>query len=143
MALDTKEIIADATKKLLFEKKVKKLTVKDIVEECHITRQSFYYHFSGIPKLIEWILQQHNAQIFEECLRQADFEGQLRCFILIALNARPSIMRGLQTNYKEEFQRIIFNNLHDTFARLLESADIIDKNDTYEKMPSLNIISLQ
>ena len=40
-----KEIIAEAARKLILEKKVKKLTVKDTVEECQITRQAFYYHF--------------------------------------------------------------------------------------------------
>lgn len=44
MAIDMKKTIAEAASNLLFEKKVKKLTVKDIVEECHITRQAFYYH---------------------------------------------------------------------------------------------------
>ena len=37
MAADMKAQIAQATWKLLFERQVKKLTVKDIVEECHIT----------------------------------------------------------------------------------------------------------
>ena len=52
MAIDMKKTIAEAASNLLLEKKVKKLTVKDIVEECHITRQAFYYHFEDIPDLI-------------------------------------------------------------------------------------------
>lgn len=40
--MDMKEIITEAARKLVLEKKVKKLTVKDIVEECQITRQAFY-----------------------------------------------------------------------------------------------------
>ena len=52
--MDMKEIITEAARKLVLEKKVKKLTVKDIVEECQITRQAFYYHFEGIPDMIQW-----------------------------------------------------------------------------------------
>ena len=52
MAIDMKKTIAEAASNILFEKKVKKLTVKDIVEECHITRQAFYYQFEDIPDLI-------------------------------------------------------------------------------------------
>ena len=51
MAVDMKESIAQAAKVLLTEKGVKKLTVKDIVDACHITRQAFYYHFEDIPAL--------------------------------------------------------------------------------------------
>ena len=50
MPVDMKEVIAQAAMKLLIEKHAKKLTVKDIVEECHITRQTFYYHFADIPE---------------------------------------------------------------------------------------------
>ena len=56
--MDMKEIITEAARKLVLEKKVKKLTVKDIVEECQITRQAFYYHFEGIPDLIQWSIKQ-------------------------------------------------------------------------------------
>ena len=57
MAEDMRETIANAAKTLLFDKKVRKLTVKDIVEECHITRQTFYYHFEDIPDLMAWSLR--------------------------------------------------------------------------------------
>ena len=45
MPVDMKETIAEAARTLLMEKRKKKLTVKDIVDECSITRQAFYYHF--------------------------------------------------------------------------------------------------
>ena len=56
MAEDMRETIANAAKTLLFDKKVRKLTVKDIVEECHITRQTFYYHFEDKYELLDWIV---------------------------------------------------------------------------------------
>ena len=58
MAVDMKEMIAQAAGRLILEKKVKKLTVKDIVEECSITRQTFYYHFEDIPDLFRWIFKE-------------------------------------------------------------------------------------
>ena len=39
---DMKVIIAEAAKKRVTEKNVKRLTVKDIVGDCGITRQTFY-----------------------------------------------------------------------------------------------------
>ena len=61
MAVDTKELIAEAVKRLLMQKKVKKLTVKDIVDECSITRQTFYYHFEDIPDLLKWVLERRKG----------------------------------------------------------------------------------
>ena len=72
MAADMKEVIANAARNLILEKKVKKLTVKDIVEECHITRQAFYYHFEDIPDLMRWQLKQGARKLMDECLKNQD-----------------------------------------------------------------------
>lgn len=95
MAVDMKEIIAQETKKLLFDQKVKKLTVKDIVDACHITRQAFYYHFADIPELIEWMLAQEGNELFLKYGDCTDIEEQLRRFFTMAVNARPAIKNGL------------------------------------------------
>ena len=66
MQIDMKDSIAQAAKNLVINKGVKKLTVKDIVDECHITRQAFYYHFEDIPALFRWILDRNSTQILTE-----------------------------------------------------------------------------
>ena len=48
MPVNVKPLIADAFIKLSKEKNIDKITVKDIVDECGISRQSFYYHFQDI-----------------------------------------------------------------------------------------------
>lgn len=62
MQVNAKDSIAQAAKSLVMKKGVKRLTVKDIVEECHITRQAFYYHFEDIPALFRWILERDSEQ---------------------------------------------------------------------------------
>lgn len=89
MPVDMKKLIAEAVHTLLIEKKVKKLTVKDIVEECHITRQSFYYHFEDIPDLLRWILEQSKEEFMREARNQREAESALRYFFLMAINALP------------------------------------------------------
>lgn len=41
----TKRAMSAALKNLLKEKKLNKITVQDIADECGINRQTFYYHF--------------------------------------------------------------------------------------------------
>ena len=83
MPANMKKMIAEAAHTLLTEKKVKKLTVKDIVEECHITRQSFYYHFEDIPDLLHWILEQETEQMIQEARGRQKAEEGLRYFFRI------------------------------------------------------------
>lgn len=54
---DTKRKLAMALKELLQEKPLKKITIQDIVERSHMTRQSFYYHFQDIYDVLELLCQ--------------------------------------------------------------------------------------
>lgn len=54
---DTKRKLALALKELLLEKPLKKITIQDIVERSHMTRQSFYYHFQDIYDVLELLCQ--------------------------------------------------------------------------------------
>lgn len=54
---DTKRKMAQALKELMAEKPLKRITIQDIVERSHMTRQSFYYHFQDIYEVLELICQ--------------------------------------------------------------------------------------
>ncbi|ROR31653.1 putative dihydroxyacetone kinase regulator [Mobilisporobacter senegalensis] len=55
MSQTTKRALAASLKKLLATTTLDKITVKDIVCDCEVNRQTFYYHFQDIYALIEWI----------------------------------------------------------------------------------------
>ena len=86
MTQDMKKTIAAAAKKLILEKPNKKLTVKDIVDECQITRQTFYYHFKDIPELFRWILKQDEENLLHEVESINDTEEALKYFFRLAVN---------------------------------------------------------
>lgn len=52
----TKRAIRASFLKLLNERPLNKITVKDIVEDCGINRNSFYYHFQDLPQLLETVI---------------------------------------------------------------------------------------
>lgn len=66
MANFTKKAIRESLLKLLNERPSNKITVKDIVEDCGISRNSFYYHYEDIPSLIEEIIKEQTDQIIKE-----------------------------------------------------------------------------
>ena len=107
MQIDMKDSIAQAAKNLVINKGVKKLTVKDIVDECHITRQAFYYHFEDIPALFRWILDRNSTQILTEAQTMKNGEEKLRYLFLLAINSLPYMKKGLETNYGYELEQIL------------------------------------
>lgn len=48
---------------MLDKKPLTQITVKDIVEECGINRNSFYYHFQDIPSLIDELLTEETERL--------------------------------------------------------------------------------
>lgn len=102
MPVDMKETIAEAARTLLMEKRKKKLTVKDIVDECSITRQAFYYHFEDIPELFRWIIERDTEKLLKSSQALEDPEQRLRYFFLEAINALPYVKRSMQSSYRDE-----------------------------------------
>lgn len=51
----TKEALASALDKLLEQQPLCKISVKDIVDYCDISRNTFYYHFKDKYELVNWI----------------------------------------------------------------------------------------
>ncbi len=120
MPIDTREQIANAVQTLLVEKHVKKLTVKDIVEECSITRQTFYYHFEDIPDLLRWIMERETEKIMRECIAQGDAESGLRYLFLVAANLRSVVQQSLRTNYGEELEPLLVKRFRACFEQMVD-----------------------
>ena len=116
MPIDMKRTIAEAVQTLLIEQHVKKLTVKDIVEQCHITRQAFYYHFEGIPELLQWMIDGYFEKMMAQAMSQEDDEAGLRCFFVMAINAAPYVEQGMRSNYGEDLRRLLRQGFQRYFA---------------------------
>ena len=63
--------------KLLTERPISQITVKDIVEDCGVNRNSFYYHFQDIPSLLEEIIVEMSAKVIENLPEESTFEEKV------------------------------------------------------------------
>jgi len=78
MANFTRKAIMDACIKLLEKKPLNRITVRDIVEECGISRNSFYYHFEDVPALLKAIIIEKTDEIINENARTESLLGCIR-----------------------------------------------------------------
>ena len=120
MSTDMKETIAQAAKTLLMEKGIKKLTVKDIVEECRITRQAFYYHFEDIPALFRWMLERDTEHSVLEARTLGNGEARLRHLFVMAINAMPYVKKGMESNYRDELERLLTQSVQRLFEQVCD-----------------------
>lgn len=93
----TKKRMADALKKKMEQKPLNKITVKEIIEDCGLNRQTFYYHFKDIYDLVEWMFDQEAIEMLREtvsfhtweeaCLRLLCYVEENRAVCLCMLNS--------------------------------------------------------
>lgn len=80
MSKFTRQAIMYSMLKLLQEKSIDKITVKDICEMCEINRNTFYYYYSDIYQVLEELIRtetekslkekQENHSFYEDCLKK-------------------------------------------------------------------------
>ena len=74
MADTTKDKIADTLERLLEHQSFDKITIKLLVTECGISRQSFYYYFKDILDVIEWLAHQKTQELLKKSMKAGSYE---------------------------------------------------------------------
>ena len=69
----TSKAIEESFIRLLNERPLDKITIKDIVDDCGISRNTFYYHFQDITALLEHILNADVERVLSQHLDMARF----------------------------------------------------------------------
>lgn len=84
MAKFTRQAIMYSLLKLLQEKLIDKITVKDICELCEINRNTFYYYYSDIYQVLEELLKFETEKSLKEDQKYESFyEDFLKRYHLI------------------------------------------------------------
>ena len=132
MPIDMKAAICRSASELLTKKRTKKLTVKDIVEECGITRQTFYYHFQDIPSLLEEIIVEMTAKVIENLPEESTFEEKVTAALQeINLNKRMiyHIYGSSNREFYEKQLMKICEHVTRTYIRSREYSERVDSKD--------------
>ena len=66
MASFTKKAIRDSFVKLLNEKPLSQITIRDIVDDCGVNRNTFYYYYQDLPQLVESIVDEDAERMIRE-----------------------------------------------------------------------------
>ena len=98
MSKFTQQAIIDTFLKMLACKSLDKITVKEIVNECGINRNTFYYYYKDIYDLLEYVVSTESKKIIEEdgnsktfydeCMRAFDVMMKYKNALLHIYNSR-------------------------------------------------------
>lgn len=96
-------MIADAFEQLLEEKPLNKITVREIVDRCGVNRNTFYYHFQGIPALLERIAKEKADEVIQNHDPQESLVDCLRVVIQYCTSYKRAILHIYRSVQREVF----------------------------------------
>ena len=102
MPINTKKVIANTFLTTLDKKSIDKITIKEIIDECGISRPAFYYHFRDIFDLAEWAAEKIIADSIEKNLKNDDPVEKIKCFISAAVEHKNSLRKMLSSMRYEQ-----------------------------------------
>ena len=108
MANFTKKAIQDSFLKLLTERPLSKITVKDIVADCGINRNTFYYYFEDMPKLIESMVDEDAEKIIQSYPTVEKFEDCLEAVIDLALTKKRAVLHIYHSASREIYEMYLW-----------------------------------
>lgn len=126
----TRRAIKESFLKLLNQRPLNQITVKDIVEDCGINRNSFYYHFSDLPALVEEIMaEQVSAMVKNHPTVDSVQEGSDAIVEFVMYNKRAiyhiynSVSRDVFERHLMEVCRYVVTTYLDGMLEEVEEAD--------------------
>lgn len=132
MSLTTKRAISNSFSELLSKTTFDKITVRDIVENCGLNRQTFYYHFHDIYDLAEWTFDDH-AQIF---LEKHPFDGNWDNYIILILGQLKdkkhmiiNAFDSMNRRWVENYLRTILNPVITEVVRDMATGSTINEDN--------------
>lgn len=121
MPVNMKLMIASTFAQMAKQKNIDKITVKDLVAACGISRQAFYYHFQDLLEVMEWCIRQMMQQALQNSLQAATPEKSLEEFIRMAIDHQDLIMRLLCSQRREQVERIFAETMRSGIEQILRS----------------------
>lgn len=104
MPTQMKAMIAETFLSMAQERHIDKITVKDLAEACHISRQTFYYHFQDILDVIQWSIDQALQEVLAKSLQEKTPQDSLRVFISFTVESTELMLRLLRSQHQEQVE---------------------------------------
>ena len=103
----TRKAIIDSFIRLLNEKPLDKITVKDIVENCGINRNTFYYYFDDIRTLVVDIMNMETEKVISKHIEDKSWEEGFIDAAKFALDNKKAVYHIYNSVSRDELERYL------------------------------------
>ena len=117
----TKTAIRESFLKLLNERPLSQITVKDIVSDCGVNRNTFYYYFEDIPKLMEEIFTEDLEAIIKKYPTVEEIDDCIGEIIDSALSHKRAVLHMYNSTKRELYEQYLWNVCDHAIATYMDT----------------------
>lgn len=123
MSLLTKQKLASSLKKAMEKKPLSKVTVSELIKDCNINRNTFYYHFSDIYDLLKWTLEQEAIEVVKKIDLLVDTEEAIR-FVMDYVDHNKHIINcAYDSMGHEEMKRFFYADIIGVMRSVIDNGE--------------------
>lgn len=103
----TKQAIEASFIKLLNQRPLNQITVKDVVEDCGVNRNTFYYHFRDLHALIEELVTEEANAIIGRYPAIASIEQCMDVAVEFAMTNKRAVLHIYNSTDRNLFEKYL------------------------------------
>lgn len=120
----TKKMIREVFVHMLNERPLHKITVTDIVNECDINRNTFYYYYADIYDIVSQIFQTEMQRVIDDYNDKNSWEESLLQALKFAVKNKKAVYHIYNSIQKEKLEKYLFDVCGNVMRRYVERVRI-------------------
>ena len=121
MSTQTRNSLAVALKKRMETTEFSKIRVSDLLKDCNIVRSTFYYYFSDIYELLEWMLNTELIVLFEKCDEIYTWDQGVTMLMEYVRDNSKMCLCAFHSIGREFLERMIYKNCYVLMERFVNT----------------------
>ncbi|MCC3267609.1 TetR-like C-terminal domain-containing protein [Arthrobacter gengyunqii] len=117
---DARAALAAALKSRLRSQPLDRVTVTELVRDCGLTRQAFYYHFPDVRQLAVWVFETEIARQVRTFAAEVGWADGLVRLLLYMRNNRSSTLGVLNGVGQPGLERFLFRQMRPITEAVME-----------------------
>ena len=113
--------LAAAIKKRMETTEFSKIRVSDLLKDCNIVRSTFYYYFSDIYELLEWMLNTELIVLFEKCDEIYTWDQGVTMLMEYVRDNSKMCLCAFHSIGREFLERMIYKNCYVLMERFVNT----------------------
>lgn len=141
MPVDMKRVIAETLAKMVEKTEVDKITATALIRECHISRQTFYYHFKDLMDVFQWSVRQATQELVKQSLEAEDTHTALQEFIRFSADHYGVMKKLLESHNRAQLEKLLIEAVGTYLWEVARHKRLISSGDPEELEIALQFIT--